>query len=482
MSLRSALMYSFSGRYLSLVMQFVTSVIVARLVTPEEMGVFSVGAAVIMIAHTLRDFGTSNYVIQEPELTDDRIRAAFTLTALIAWVVAGVLWLAASPLARFYEEAGVESVLHVMAVNFAIIPFGSITLALLRREMKFRSVMFIGIAGNFVQSGASIALVMMGYSYLGLAWAAVLGTAATVLGALIVDPRWVVSMPSLKERKRVLGFGARSSVSSISSEVSHAAPDIVLGKTLGMEATGLFGRAMGYAQLFERLLQDVLRGVMLPYLAGELREGNDLGGKVNHALSIICMVSWFMIGCTAILAEPMIRLLYGPTWIAAVPVAQVLCVVMAIRCISPTLSSAMVAIGRINVVMRISVASSLMRIVLLVLLSPFGLIPAAVGFALAELGTVGILLAATQRAGVFTWKNYFVIAWKGAPIACAGVVPILIGVNIYPAPDSGLDLVIYVTGWLSAAGIVWMAVVWGAGSPLKNELRRVFISIRSKFE
>ena len=101
MNIRSALAYSFGTRYAATAVQFLSTLILARLLSPSEIGIYSVGASVIMIAHTLRDFGTSSYVIQEPELTPSRLRTAFTLTVGVAWCLAMAIYLAAAPLGDF---------------------------------------------------------------------------------------------------------------------------------------------------------------------------------------------------------------------------------------------------------------------------------------------------------------------------------------------------------------------------------------------
>jgi O-antigen/teichoic acid export membrane protein len=480
MTIRSALLYSFCTRYASLVIQFIASVIIARLLSPTELGIYSVGAAVIMIAHTFRDFGTSAYVIQEKELTTERLRTAFTLTIIVAWVIAATLYAASAPLAAFYAEPGVGEVLRVMAINFALIPFGSITLALLRRAMNFRAIMFINVASTFVHSGTSILFAVLGLGFISLAWAAVLGTATTVIGALMVNRSWVAAWPSLSERRHVLGFSVRSSVSSIASETGHAAPDIILGRVLGMEATGMFGRAMGYMQLFERLLQDVLRSVMLPYLSDEIRSGSNLRATLNRALENIAGVSWFLIGLTTVLAEPGIRLLFGSQWDAAAPIAQVLAVSMVIRCVTPTLSSGLIANGQIDLLMKVSMWSVGVKVLLLALLSPFGLLWAAVGFSLSETITLLIMLHTTHRNDMFTWGDYARVSVRTLPPMLLGLVPavLLVASDIPRDTSIGLLTLILIAG--AASLVLWLLVLWLFDVPPKHELQRLLNKLRTR--
>ena len=474
---RSALVYSFLTRYAALILQFLATVILARLLSPTEIGIFSVGTAVIMIAHTLRDFGTSNYIIQEKELTDARLRTAFTLTVIVAWSLAGMLWSAAMPLATFYREPGVTSVLRVMAINFLLIPLGSITLALMRREMNFRALMFINLASTLVQSGLSVLLAALGAGFISLAWGGIGSTVATVIGALMVNRAWVVARPSLSEHKQVLNFSLRSTLSSIAAEAGHASPDLVIGRTLGMEANGLFARALGYVLLFERLLQDILRGVMLTYLAGEVRAGVDLRAKLFLALEHIGAVAWFMIGLLAILADPMIRLLFGPQWIEAAPVAQILCLAMAIRCFAPTLSSALVANGQIALVMRVSVWSTLGKFLLLIGLSPFGLTMAALGFTLAEMAGLVWLIRTTQYVGLFHWADYRRLCAQTLPFTLVGLAPAMVILFVWAPPTTSIQLMVWLMVAGGSSGLVWLSVLWIWNQPPKQEIQRAAHSL-----
>ena len=116
MRLRHSLLYSFLEKYSSFIVQFAANITIARLLTPEEIGVFSVGIAVFTFAHAVRDFGVSHYLIQEQDLTNDRIRAALTVTAGVAWSLAIIIAVASPFIASFYNEPGLAEVLIVLAL------------------------------------------------------------------------------------------------------------------------------------------------------------------------------------------------------------------------------------------------------------------------------------------------------------------------------------------------------------------------------
>ncbi len=426
-----------------------------------------------MIAHTLRDFGTSTYVIQEQELTPARLRTAFTLTVAIAWFLALTIYFSAPPLGDFYSEPGVALVMQIMAINFALIPLGSISGAILRREMRFRALMYIAVLSTMVNSLSAIVLAYLGFGFISLAWSAVLGTATTVIGNWMAERKAFLMWPSLSERHRVLAFSLRSSVSSIAAEAGHAAPDIVLGRTIGMEGTGLFSRALGYVQIFERLLQDGLRGVMLPYLSEQFRSGGNVRAKLREAAPNIASVSLLIIGLTGTLADAAITVLFGPQWNAAVPPAQLLCIGMALRCLSPTLAAAMVATGGITSVMRVSLVATTAKFALLIALSGYGLTYAAAGFVGAEVLGLAVLLWQSSRTKIFYFADYAAAILKTAlPVTAACAAAWLLS-SYVPYGSDFLGQVMRLGVGGTAAVALWLLLIWVTDAAPKAELKRL---------
>src|SRR4051794_9380109 len=88
LSLRSSIFVSFLDKYLQISLTLVTTVILSRILTPAEVGLFSVGIAIITITHVFRDFGIANYLVQETELTEARVSTAFSLSLAFGWPIA----------------------------------------------------------------------------------------------------------------------------------------------------------------------------------------------------------------------------------------------------------------------------------------------------------------------------------------------------------------------------------------------------------
>ena len=155
-SFRVSLAYSYLSKYLTLVIYFVTTIILARLLTPADIGIYTVASVFVGLGHLLREFGINNYIVQEKDLTTDRIRAAFTLNLLFGWSIALILYFTRTPIGSFYESEAVREVIGLLCINFLLVPIGAITFAYIRREMRFHHTLIIQVASALASSATGI--------------------------------------------------------------------------------------------------------------------------------------------------------------------------------------------------------------------------------------------------------------------------------------------------------------------------------------
>lgn len=322
---------SFAEKYSTILIQFFTTVILARILTPEDIGIFSVGVVIVGLAHTFRDFGVSHYLVQEKELTKERIRTAFGITLIIAWSAAALLLLFSNIVEHFYDESGVREVVQILAISFFFIPFSSTVLGLLRREMKFERLFVINVATTIVNSCVSLALAFLGFGFESLAWASLAGAITTVSVAVYLRPKGAQFYPSLTDFKRIFSFGSYTSGAAIAQEIGVSMPDLTIGKTLGFSELGYFSRAVGLISIFNYTVTAALNPIITPYFAKRLREGKSLRRPYLQSIEYFTVISWPFFAYLGIMAEPITLLLYGDQWVEAVQAAQILCFAFIIR-------------------------------------------------------------------------------------------------------------------------------------------------------
>ncbi|MBU2114512.1 MAG: lipopolysaccharide biosynthesis protein [Gammaproteobacteria bacterium] len=352
MGVRRSLIVSFAEKYSITFVQLISSLIIARLLSPTEIGLFSVAMLVIGFAHMLRDFGVSNYLVQERELNPEKIRAAFTVTLIIAWTAAVLLHLLSPLLAYFFDQPSLIGLINVLSINFWLIPFSSVAFGLLRRQLNFNALYWINTLTALVSSVLAVILAYSGFSFMSLAWAAVAGSVVTVLLTNLFQPDSAIFWPSRHGVKAVLGFGSKSSVASLAIEAGQSAPELVIGKVINFEAVGFFSRAMGLATLFNKLIMSAVQSVAIPYFANHNRSDANMAAMLEKTLNYLLCIAWPFYVFIAVFADEIILLLYGDQWGDSVVIAQLLCLVFCIRVIPSIISWSMVSVGEVGKNMR----------------------------------------------------------------------------------------------------------------------------------
>lgn len=441
--------------------------VLARLLSPKEIGIFSVGSVAAALCHTLRDFGVTNYLIQEQELTAARIQSAQGITLIIGWGLGLVLLLLSTPIAVFYKEPGMQQILTVLAINFFLLPFGSITAALLRREMRFDILYQINLLSALAQSATSISLALLGDGFMSLAWGGLAGTVATTFLTFLhrrpAQPWW----PAFKENRRVMSTSARFTGASLFNEMGLGGPDLITGKLLGFEATGFLSRASGAVQLVHRALLEAVYPVAIPYFAECARRGANLPVLFERSCALVTAIAWPGFAVLAIGAEPIITLLFGAQWVASVLPAQILCAGLAMLTLASISSSVATATGQARLALELLAKYQSLKLVLVLLGTVWGLPGIALGMAIGD-AILGIVYL--RRVCNLIGLQVTILVQRLLPsaliaaITCAGAFAGL-RIALY-----GGVFMLQVPGLAIGALLGWIAGVWLSGHAIQLEL------------
>lgn len=476
---RRALLWSFASQYLNTIIQLATTVTLARLLAPAEIGIYSMAATFVLLGQMLRDFGSGQYIIQEKELTDDRIRAAFTVTLCTGWLVALAVFVFAPYAAEFFREPGVERVMHLLAVNFALIPFGSITMAYLQRQMRFRKTLLVRVTSGAIGSAVSVAGAFAGMSYLALAWGAVSTSVAAIILANIVRPRELPRLPGFREIPRVLSFASRMSGSTVVMQLGPVAGDMIIGRVLGAAALGLLSRSQGVIMLFESLVMRGLHPVLTPLFAHKHRAGDELATSYLFAMTCVTGLAWPFFGGLAVVAPDFIAVLLGDKWLETVPLVQILCIAMFINTTVNMASHVFIATGQVGLMLKRQLISMPVNVALTLLLAQISLQAVALGSIPGALFWMLLILGPVLRLTGIRPDRF-------ARALLASLVPAVATTLAAWATVATLDwygithslLRLFASGLVG--GLVYLIVLKLGDHPLSGELTRVLNKVRSR--
>lgn len=330
---RKALAWSLYGQIISYVVFFGGSVVIARLLTPHEMGVFAIAMATIGVLNTLVAFDIGTYVVRATELHPSTVDSAFTMNGLLSCTISAAIYLFSVVEGAYLDSPDVAQVLSVLALSPLIGMFEFRPGMMLRREMNFRPISIINIAKTFVGTPFAVALAMNGYSFMSLAYSNIAGAVFGVICTNLAARRHISLRLSLHEGRQMIVFGVHMMSIGGMAGIAARASEILLGHMLGLAALGLYSRASSIAGiLFENVYGAITRVVFVK-LSEDFRTKGTVRDMFLTSFEMILALMWPAQIGLAVLSGPAIYLLYGERWLdAAVPLSLLMVAQSVILC------------------------------------------------------------------------------------------------------------------------------------------------------
>lgn len=348
-SIHRSIFFSAIERYGSLLLFLFSTAALSRLLTPGEFGIYAViNAVVAIITASFQEFGGANYLIQKKLLSEQNIRTAFTITFCSSITIGIALFIFSDALAWFFKEDGLKAGIAVSTLNFALTPFSVVISALFRRDMEFGKLALCSLAANVFSIGVSIVLAVLHWSFMALIWGAVAGN--IILTALLIAfcKNKQVFRPSLAEYPDVIEFGLYSGGVSIINVFYNLAPQIFLARILDFAAVGLYSRALSIAQVFDKLVGQVLGPVIMPAIFAQTKAGGNLKRIYLDAIPLLTAVHWPFLTFVAIMAQPIISIWLGSSWLEIVPLVRMMCIAYLSLFVACLTYPVLVAVGSVR--------------------------------------------------------------------------------------------------------------------------------------
>jgi len=331
------------------------TVVLARLLTPEDFGLISMVIALTAFAEMFKDFGLGIATIQRREITHEQVSTLFWINTCVGMLIM-LLFVGASPLiSRFYGDTRLLWVSIAISSTFF---FGGLTIqhqALLLRHMHFARLAFIQVFSTALSFAMAIGLAWQGFDYWALVWKEVSRAVVTAIGTWLLC-HWSPGPPKLtsgigsmlRTGKHVTGF-------NLVTFFSRNLDQILLGKFWGPGLVGLYGQAAHLLLLPVSLFSFPLTYVMTPALSALQGEPERYCRYYKRVLSFLSFGYMPLIAFFAVYSESLIRLVLGEKWIASSSVLQILALAAFVEPLTSTCGIVMVTSGRTRAYFRCGV-------------------------------------------------------------------------------------------------------------------------------
>ena len=301
---------------------FISTLILARLLLPADFGLVAMAMAVMAFIEIAGQFGFDLALIRDREAGRAEYDSAWTLQLGYAVFSAFVLALLAIPSAAFFNEPRLMPVIFILAAIALVQGFENIGVVDFRKDFRFGSDFRLMLLKKLIAFAITIGLAFTFRSY----WALLGGIAASRISGVVLSfwlhpyrPRLNVS-----QIRSLLRFSRWIVLSRIIEYVSDRGPDFMLGRYLDASGLGLYRVSREVATLpTTELLFPIMRAVF-PGYAAVAHDRAELSRSFLMVQGVIVLLTLPAAAAIVMLADPIVRLLLGPNWLAAIPLIQIL--------------------------------------------------------------------------------------------------------------------------------------------------------------
>jgi PST family polysaccharide transporter len=463
--------WNFSAYFLGKIVVLITTAILARLLAKSDFGLVAVALVAINYLSVLKDLGLGVALIQRKGSVDEAANTVFTINVLLGLVLSAIVIPLAPLVANYFHDPRVIPVLRWMGISFIINALGSVHTNWLVRELDYRRKLVPELGGALAKGLISIGLAYLGYGVWSLVFGQIAGALASVILVWIVLP-W---RPRLTLDRGLAGslmkFGVSVTLIDIITQITDNIDYVIVGRFFGLVPLSIYTLAY---RLPEMLLIGnlwVMGGVVFPAFSSlqdrpdELRRGFLASVRVVELFAVpICLG-------LLIAAEPIVRVVFGDQWLDAIPILRVLALYAWVYSLGYHVGGLYKAIGRPDILLRLSILTLVIIIPSLLIGAQFGLIGVAAGHLVAVLIRRMISLAIATRFVNVSIRDIFG-ELRPSLVGAFVMAPIVMFVY-YLAAD--LNPFLQLTLIVLSGGISYLLILWGIE---KENLIRLLRTVR----
>jgi O-antigen/teichoic acid export membrane protein len=381
----------------TMVLRMISLMVLARLLTPKDFGLVGMVTVATGVFGLLKDAGLSTATVQRPTITHSQISTLFWINMAVGGFLCAVSIGIAPVLVAFYQEPRLFWVSIALAIGFPVNAAGVQHSALLQRQMRFTTIAAIEGGAQLASVVVGIVLALSGWSYWALVAMALTLPGASTL-AFWLSTGWIPGLPVRRSNVAgMLRFGSTITLNSVIMYVAYNVDKVLLGRFLGAETLGVYGRAYQLINIPTDSTNYSVGGVALSALS---RLQHDTDRFKSYFLRAYSLVVAFTVPVTiacALFADDIVVVLLGAKWKDAGPIFRIMApTILSFALINP-LSWLMVSSGRIRRSLNMAMVIAPLVVLAYSIGLAFGAQGVAVGYsAMMAALTVPIILWATH--------------------------------------------------------------------------------------
>jgi len=387
------------------VISFVISIIVARLLTPNDFGVMGIAMMLIGYANLFTNFGLGEAIIQKRIEDKETLNSIFTFNITFSICLAILFFFSSRFIADFFESIECKNVIKVLSLVFIVSAFAVVPQAMLRRDMNFRTLSLTDLISSLLMSLITVALALNEFGY----WSLVFGQlipSVLITAFLCVKVRWIPLFNyKHSTMKDILNFGMWNFIRTQMGFLAQHTDRFIAGKWLGAVNLGFYDKALTISETPYNAVTMNINGVMFSSFSRTSHDRHQIQQLFRKSLALLSFINFPIYFGMIAIAPYFVHVLLGDKWLPMVVPMQIVLFSCLFKTFSGITASLNVAVGKYkDHTKRVLVAVIVFAAVCLLLLR-LGIVGVAVGYLIFNLLQVILSMNISLQSTDLTWRD-----------------------------------------------------------------------------
>ena len=438
------------------IVQFIVSVVLARLLEPRDYGLIAITAIFTGISGAITDGGFEKTLIREQEISSIQVNSVFYLNALLGIVMMAMLYLSAPALAVFFKASALIPIFRVTSIGLFINSLAQVQRILLMKELHFKKISLAQIASSLTGGVTGVVMAYKGFGVWALVWSALVSQFMIVLIFWIRSdwyPQWQFSLSSVRHMWR---YGSNVLLSSILFFVMLQFNNFIIGRLFPKSDLGLYNRGGRLPEFVIGVIQSIILKMAFPLFVKVQGEPGKLEQVVRKTIRATAFVSLFLLALILSNAHDVTIVLFTAKWSGSILFLELFCLSAIFDPFVSIYRELILSNGRARLFLNIYIFTSLGEIAAVLLLARYGIIYIIVATITGKAIQYFIYLSVTSRYTGISWQKQ--LKWIEPYFIIAVITTVAIKSLDYPLQRSGLSTLVALVIKLSAGSLLYLTM------------------------
>lgn len=362
--------WSIAEKVGSMLLQMVVSIVVARLLVPEDFGVMAILTFFTALALVMVDSGFSQTLIRKAEPSAEDYQSVFVFNIAVSVVLYAGLVAVAPAVASYY---GLPVIARIAPVLFLLLPINALCViqnTIFTREFRFRLLSQANFAASFIAGGVAIAMALAGCGVWSLVGQRIVTLAVKTL-VLWVCSGWRPSCKfTFKPVREMAPFSFRLLTTDIISSIYNNISQMFIGKIYSADTLGFFNQAQKFKDLPLTSAMQSVQSVTYPALSKIGDRSEKFAESYRQVMMVVAFMLFPVMIGIAVVAEDLFALLLGDKWMPTVPYLQILCIMGLFQPLAMIAYNVLKVKSNGAIILRLEIAKKILMTIILALAIP----------------------------------------------------------------------------------------------------------------